>query len=385
MKKALIIYSENSHDIFLVSLLQSIRNEDIFVVCYLSQEKLIRINQYLKTEIEIDCFIENNVVFVPLNFLNSSRINKFTPYFLSSLLNKVMKVFFFSIFYFHGLKNLDYLLIGISNYDFICLENYFPLSSFIIKRLLKHHKPFLKKKSIVIHNTEKTTHLTSNNVFFNSFLICSNDLINNIHPNQLSLTKRIPFSITNNKLIQRRFVSYNPDKSQIILLVVIGEISKHRRDYKNIFESLKYIPKNKYELFLLGSISDKSIIEYGYSLGLNLKVFDGYVTQTEFDDVMIKMDFIIYKSSVKKNYFVTKAPGVVYDSMRYGVPIITFDNIKIEFSHAPKIHFIDDDRKLTYGNLIDLRNYNNKLTRTNMIKNLHNLEKQMINSAIFTD
>jgi hypothetical protein len=387
LKKGIVIYSEDSHDIFLISILEALISHEIEILTIHSKNKQSRISKYFNRSPYSPYSSKSTISSIPLSFLSSypmsinKRINKLLIHF-----RRIHKIFLFtSSFLFLPVK-LKSLKSEI-NWSFVCLENYSQLSDLYISRLTSLLNSSLKSRFLVVHNTdeEKVINLHYLN-FYDKFLVISNKITQTLPSEMIYSARRIPFAIPSKETIRAReaFLRNNRGINPIFKLVVIGEVSSDRRDYISILNFAKTIV-NPLSLTLLGRITDHSIIEHADDIGLKLITFDQYVDQDSYDSLMSTFDYILYKSSNNNKYNKTKASGLLYDSMRYGVPVISLEALEAEFNYAPNIYVCDKNTKIDLTMLNNKKIIlDNKKIIMRMEKNKQELEREII-LALFGD
>lgn len=364
--KTLMIYSEDSHDVFLLSILDSIKSTSLKVVVLLSNRKKYRLLNYIDTDSKLKGFVLSNVTFIGLRFLDptSSDSNyEFIPKFFKRI--RKLVAFFFSNM---NSSNQIRKFASIRSCNFVSLENYSPLSNIYIKRVLNKNKELFVNKLLVIHNTNNQM-LTKHNFHLNftNYLVVSNTIIATLPTQIRSKTQRIPFSTPSEATIQQklRYLSKTESTDKIYSLVIVGEVSNSRRDYFSLLYFISRI-KNPITLTLLGKVTDPSIIEYSHSLDIKPLFFNMNIDQKKFDTLMSGFDFILYKSSNIMKYSSYKASGVIFDSMRYGIPIISLEPLIEEFKNAPRVFNFDKNIALDLSKIIlktDRKSLNYEMTR----------------------
>jgi hypothetical protein len=375
----LIIYTEDSHDIFLISILSAIKSQDVVVFCFLPRQKKKRLFDYIKSDIPLYSWVMSNVSFVDLYFLSSNDIakNKYLDY----LLINIRRAYKFLKFSFSYIGIITFLMKKKPDlkWNFVALENYSKLSEKYISSLINRLEKHLNQIGIVIHNTDSPIQTKDLISKFNKCYVLSSDLTNYVPVIFTENISVLPFSTPTEYTIYKRLTSVsNNDKNEsVINLVVTGEVSNNRRDYNTILHFLKRI-KEPFNITFLGKVTEKSILANAKTLGINLISFERYINQQEFDSIMASADLIIYKSSVKKKYTKIKASGVIFDSMRYGVPIISLEILENEFKYSPSIHYIDLEKSDQIRH-IQLSNY--LVDREKSVQNM-NLSMKYLNEII---
>jgi hypothetical protein len=361
MKNTLVIYSEDSHDALLISLLEACNIHKINVVLFLSSNKYQRITSSIN-------FVSNQgLISVQeisrMNFVNAENLVYFGFQKISKVIRRLIKFILFIKYYILDLELILFELKKSDKYNLICLENYSPLSNLVLNRILTKLNNRLEKTKIIIYNLEDFENKQKKLLVgrFNGILAVNDTVINNIPKNVNKPVNKIPFSTTNPHFIEQRKVFYDTRKKsdKKYRFVIIGEISSNRRDYKTILDRLSILAIENYELNLLGKLVDQSPILEAINQGIDIVTHQGYVSQNEFDAVLLNSDFILYKSSKNQKYHETKGSGVVYDSMRYGVPIITFEPIESEYLDQSTIYTINSSSDL--NELLDTLEYFDRL------------------------
>lgn len=358
MVNALIIYSEDSHDVFLLSILDSIKSTELKILVLLPNKKKHRLLKAIDADSKLKRFILSNVTFIGLKFLDPTSSNSNYD-FISKIFKRINKIVLFFYSYMSSSNQIKNFT-NIRNCNFISLENYSPLSNIYLKRVLSKNNETLISKLLVIHNTNNQM-LTKHNFHLNftNYLVVSNALIATLPPQIRSKTQRIPFSAPSEATVKQRlrYLSITESKEKIYSLVIVGEVSNSRRDYFSLLSFISRI-KNPITLTLLGKVTDSSIIEYCHSLNIKPIFFDESIDQKYFDTLMSNFDFILYRSSKKMKYSSSKSSGVIFDSMRYGIPIISLEPLIEEFENAPSVFTFDENKALDLDKLITKTNRN---------------------------
>lgn len=207
------------------------------------------------------------------------------------------------------------------------------------------------------------------------------DAINVIYPpikdyilEETNYNKKI-FTLPFNFFDETREVDKKENKK--IQFVIPGQIEEHRREYKVIIDAFEKLFNNfneKIDLYLLGY----PVGNYGKQIlkrckrmkkkGYNIFTFDTFVPEGEYNEIILKSDFIISPIKIKTRgmgeiqeiYGVTKGSAVVFEAIQYAKPLVVpykFNIIKELKSSTLKYHdsndlakilieFIDDRKKL---------------------------------------
>lgn len=376
----LIIYSEDSHDVFLLSILDSIKSTKLKILVLLPNKKKHRLLKAIDKDSKLKKFTHSNITFIGLKFLDSTK-SKSKHNLILKFFNRVKKIILFFFSYMFS-SNQIRKFTNTKKCNFISLENYSPLSNMYIKRVLSKNKELFVNIILVIHNTNNQL-LTKRNFHFNftNYLVVSNTLIANLPRQISSKTQRIPFSTPSEATIKQRlrYLSETESIEKIYSLVIVGEVSNNRRDYFSLLNFISRI-KNPITLTLLGKVTDYSIIEHCYLLDIKPIIFDESIGQNHFDALMSNFDFILYRSSKNMKYSSAKASGIIFDSMRYGIPIISLEPLIEEFENAPSVFTFDENKALDLDKLITKtdRNSLSYLMTTNMDYLQNEIRKSLI-------
>lgn len=151
----------------------------------------------------------------------------------------------------------------------------------------------------------------------------------------------IPFGYFDEKTFEDK-----SNKDGKIRFVITGQIEEHRRDYDTIIDAFeKIFPKynDKIELILLGypvGIYGAKIIKRCKDLkekNYNVKCFESFVPEEEYNDLMKKVDFIILPIKIKSKgmgiipeyYGITKGNAGIFEGIQYAKPMIIPEEFNI--------------------------------------------------------
>jgi hypothetical protein len=250
-------------------------------------------------------------------------------------------------------RKIDLLFVNTIHETLLDLICYLDFSNNFKKVLLIHHVNAWLKPYIVFDllHPIKTIDTNLSSALIKGFILPKFDAINVIyHPLKNYIRKNtnyngeiftLPTSIyENNKNIQR---SSDIDK---LYIVIPGLIQRHRKNYEPVisaFEKLFQKYKDKIKLFIPGLPVGK----FGFSIykkfeemknkGYDIKIFDHFVPDKVFNDILSKSDIIIAPirvdtradGNIKEIYGKTVGSGIVFNAIQYAKPIITPSNFEI--------------------------------------------------------
>lgn len=125
-------------------------------------------------------------------------------------------------------------------------------------------------------------------------------------------------------------------ENKVITIVIPGAVSQSRRDYYSFFEKLKNFKNinQNYKIIFLGKASGKELERLNKLIDeipqfVNIQFFKEKIKQEEFDELMLKADFLYCPIqtetqffSIKEIYGKTKISGNIGDAIKYGKPAI---------------------------------------------------------------
>lgn len=132
----------------------------------------------------------------------------------------------------------------------------------------------------------------------------------------------IPGKLTKSVYIEKRKKFLENFNKQKIKFVVPGGVESKRKNYYSIIDTFSVFSKESYELVFLGKVIEKDIIDYAKKKNINLKYFDSYLSENEFNNEIITSHFLIGLMSNEMPYGELKASGVIFDGASLGVPVI---------------------------------------------------------------
>jgi hypothetical protein len=219
------------------------------------------------------------------------------------------------------------------------------------------------------------------------FLLPKYDAINVVYPtlkeyveNETDYRKKV-FALPFGFFDEENFEKIEGDKK--IRFVITGQIEEHRRDYDiilNAFENIFPKYNKEIELILLGYPVGgygariikrcKNLKEQGY----NIKYFDGFVPEKEYNESLKKVDFIILPIKIKSKgmgvvaeyYGKTKGNAGIFEAIQYAKPMIIPADFNMVDELKSSTFFFKDPKNLeeTIGKLIENKEEIKKLKQT---------------------
>lgn len=132
----------------------------------------------------------------------------------------------------------------------------------------------------------------------------------------------IPGKLTKTVYIEKRKNFLEEYNKQKIKFVVPGSVESKRKNYYSIIDTFSVFSKEFYELVFLGKVIERDIIDYAKKKNINLKYFDSYLSENEFNNEIITSHFLIGLIPNEMPYGELKASGVIFDGPSLGVPVI---------------------------------------------------------------
>jgi len=132
----------------------------------------------------------------------------------------------------------------------------------------------------------------------------------------------IPFKLTESVYIEKRKNFLQDCNEHKIKFVVTGIVDSRRKNFYSIIDAFSAFSKESYELVFLGKVIERDIIDYAKKKNINLKYFDSYLSENEFNNEIITSHFLIGLMSNKSPYGELKTSGIVFDGASLGVPVI---------------------------------------------------------------
>ena len=321
-----IVHSNNLHDIFLITFIDiylrmNLNNRNLIILIPYSKFSRIRyyindLNDEKKSKIKFKKFIaplvslESNIA----RFINIF-IHIFNLFYVWRFIIKARKVFF-----------LDYSYAKTDN----------------LKLKFALNRSNNREVYIVLHNLVFFDHLSSlkigSKINSINLIVLSDTLKSNLEKITDLKSFVFPFSIPNKEFLEKRQKAINNNKMNFLKIIVAGSVESTRRDYYKIVDILSN-SEFDFELVYLGKIVDKDIIDYSKDKILNLKYFKNQLTDLEFSTEMLTANYIFTWIS-NELYQSKKISGSMYDSIMYGVPLISN---KIEFSHDNNLNIVFDN------------------------------------------
>lgn len=267
-------------------------------------------------------------------------------------------------------KKIDVLFINTIHetlLDLICYLGFNPKSKTIL--LIHHVNAWLKPRLIFgIKHPIRTADTNLASMLIHRFIFPKFDAINVIyHPLKDYIRANtdyekeiftLPTSIFENAKTMKR----QEDEGKL-KIVIPGLIQEHRKDYSTVFpafEALFKHHKEKIKLYVPGLPVGK----FGRQIynkfrdmeqkGCDVKIFDHFVPDDTFDDILTQSDIILAPIRIKTRadgdieeiYGKTVGSGVVFNAIQYAKPII----VPAEFNMLPEL----ESSTLRYSDSIEL-------------------------------
>lgn len=320
----IVIYTEKSHDQFLLSILEYILNtrnseDSIYVHLIIDKPKYKRLENVILTKY---------LIVKKTTLLN--RFDNFGIKFLDGLLLRYPLNFLLVI---TNIIKLKFKFRLVNPTEFYVLEYYNSMYiRFIAKSKLYSENKLNKLMAIhSIQNIQK-----QNKITYKLFNMSKEYIVmtENIKMKLGKITNKpihvIPYSVPNSKLLNERINILDKLPKNHVVVTVTGNIDKSRKNYYKIIDYFSQIPFSKYKLILLGPVVSKNIIDYAETKNINFIYFSKYVENTIFQDTILHSHYLLTFIS-NKNYENNKTSGIVFDAIQHGLPLISdsnyFDNI----------------------------------------------------------
>lgn len=303
--KEILIYTENSHDDYFISFLRCLDflNDDIsFIKIIIDSRKKKRIQEELnslklninsKVTYHQNAYFKLNITILrrPLNiilrFINFLRLLFFkipenSHVFLLESYDKE-NLWGLRLNKKNGI-NLTYTLHDIEEYD---QKLYSSAKNFmVLGEIYKQKLSFLTSKTIIV----------------------------------------IPYSFPSLTTLEARRIELSKLDFNKIKIVVTGYISNKRKDYVKLIRYVSKINRKAQliELIFLGKLIDKDIITFAHELDVFPIYYKDFVNNEEFKKQILKSHFLLGLHHDDSKYYNGKAAsGILYDAMKFGVPLIT--------------------------------------------------------------
>lgn len=316
--KRLVIYSENMHDYYLLSILKLYSELDIYneIIILTFKEKIKRINDEL-TEL-----VNQKKVAFKYNYFKSYKLKKVSRFMDSPvrfLFNVPVRLVNFIILAFFGLKYFN-------KNDFVITELQDSKNSYLIDLILKDNPKSNIKNFITLHNIDrfiiKDSKLNKLSKKFNYHIVLSNNLKENLKKYSNKKILIAPAALPTKRIVELRAKKMDLLKTKKVKFTVTGSIDDKRKDYKKIIDYFSKIENTLYELVLLGQVKSKWVVEYAHEKNVNIRFFNSFVADDVFEDEVLTSHFLL--SFINNDrYFKVKISGSMYDSLRYAIPLIS--------------------------------------------------------------
>ena len=249
-------------------------------------------------------------------------------------------------------EKIDLLFINTFQQTIFFLPRYFGFKP-KCKTIMTVHTANAWLKPKPVFNIKKIVATVDTNLsafISNKFLLKNYDAINVIYPpikdyilKETKYDKKvfiIPFGMFNEKNLQ------NKKENKKIQFLVPGQIEEHRRDYGIIIDAFENLFKKynkEIELVLLGypvgSYGNRIIkrCEKLKEQKYNIKYFESFVPEEDYEEIMKKIDFILLPIRIKTKgmgiiteyYGITKGSAGVFEGIQYGKPMIVPKNFNM--------------------------------------------------------
>lgn len=338
----LVIYTEDMHQVFLYSTIEIVRKHYLGRILVLMPE-----NKYkFMGRIFFDL---NQVEVLTINIVKDFHDYKKYNY-LYKLLNyyQVFNILFFKSYrsFFNMLKEI---LSQENDVSFLAMELYPLRSNRFVRELLEYYK--FTSKTLVLHDVlgyKNSLDLIRKSTFKKKVLFW---LINVLYKNEITLFDKLVVPADYLALEAHRihkldsyvlpwgipsFYSLEKRRHYLTLMVnkmvflVPGSVDNLRREYRKIIESFHGIENSLYELVLLGKVIDNKIIEEFFKHEINFRYYEEYISNEEYENELLKCNFVIYAPSKNLGYGSIKISGIPMDAFRYGVPLINLSKEKFD-------------------------------------------------------
>lgn len=136
----------------------------------------------------------------------------------------------------------------------------------------------------------------------------------------------IPASVYENKKSNKKAISKE------LIISIPGGFSTRRRDYLIVYNVFKNLEEKelKIKLYLLGKLGDENSKELfdKFKKLKNVKYYEKYIEEKEFDEIMQKSDLIIgplnkeieFEKGIKEEYGLSKESGFTFAQITYSKP-----------------------------------------------------------------
>lgn len=173
--------------------------------------------------------------------------------------------------------------------------------------------------------------------------------------------------------------------SEILKVVIPGGFTSRRRDYQLVYNTFKKLQNEKIILNILGRLTEEDSRELfeKFKKLKNVKTYESFVSEEEFDKVMYDSDIILgpteqsieFERGIKEFYGMSKETGFTFAQITYGKVGITPNYIKVMEELKTST--------LNYSNSSDLeKKLINFLKNPKILKNLRDMA--LDNSRKFT-
>ena len=320
------------HDYYLLAVLEifleSNNYNQINIISH--QIKFNRIKNNLSQLEKHNCLIKQFNLKSPngkiLEVLSKLRLNK--------LISIPVRIF--------NLMGLVYWLVILNNRknDFFITEIQDRINPRLLN-ILMPKKTVSQIKYLTLHNIDRFFEVeTQVNILFNEFnkiVVLSEKLkqkIQNIYNNKN--VSVFPAATPTKKTVKLREKSLETIRNDVIQFCVTGSVDEKRKDYRSIIKLFKDIQKTSYRLIFLGKLKSQWVKDEAIKNSLNVIFYDDFVSDDEFTKQIINSHFLITMND-SKNYFNYKISGIMYDAVRYGLPLLSNNS---SFQHSNLINLL---------------------------------------------
>lgn len=170
-----------------------------------------------------------------------------------------------------------------------------------------------------------------------------------------------------------------------LVFSIPGGFSTRRRDYLTVYNVFKNLEEKelKIKLYLLGKLEDENSKELfdKFKKLKNVKYYEKYVEEKEFDEIMQKTDLIIgplnkeieFEKGIKEEYGISKESGFTFTQITYSKPGLLPSYIK-KISELKDSCLLYKNENELYDIVVKL--YENREMLKNLKKNAEKNAKQ---------
>ena len=366
----LTIYSEDVHDYVLLAytdiILESHYNKKIQLITY--DGKLDRLNA-------ISSYFFNQ------SFFNIRKLQSMGDNPKSRFLEILKKTFIKTPrFLMNSLKLTILLLKQRKQETIIATEIYKKTHAFLLYFIS------LKLKNIqlilTIHNADKFTKKKNifNALFTHSkrIIVLSDSVCRYLSKNTNKPISVFPAAIPSSNTINLRKSKIDKLNNSSLSFCVTGSVDQNRKDYFKIIKYFSKIRNINCKVIFLGKLVTKELKQFAIDMGVDVVFFDDYVEDNVFKSMISEAHFLFSLNS-NEDYLQGKISGIMYDALRYGVPLMT-DNPTFESNYIEHISIFDfPDFNLKITKYSDRSEYN-KIAKKALNKSKEALPVNLLNN-----